>query len=302
LNTDQENIKAMTITVFTPTYNRAQLIKNLYDSLCAQTFKDFEWIIVDDGSTDDTQAKIALFIIESKIDIKYIKQQNKGKHFAINKGVSVAQGTLFFNVDSDDKLPPKSLETINYYHQQYKDKNNYGGVAGRKSYFDGRFVGSQDKINVTFTNAIKIRYKYKIKGDLAEVFLTDVIKQYPFPEIENEKFCPEVVVWNRIAQKYNLAYFPESTYMCEYQTDGLTAKIVKIRMRAPQATMICYAELSKNKLPWQEIIKANINFWRFSFNSKLNFLLKIKMISIAPTIVGLPSGFAMYIIDKIKQR
>lgn len=292
----------MTITVFTPTYNRAQLIKNLYDSLCEQTFKDFEWVIVDDGSTDDTQAKIELFIKESKIDIKYIKQQNKGKHFAINKGVLLAQGKLFFNVDSDDKLPQKSLETINYYHQQYKDKNNYGGVAGRKSYFDGRFVGSQDKINVTFTNAIKIRYQYKIKGDLAEVFLTDVIKQYPFPEIENEKFCPEVVVWNRMAQKYNLAYFPESTYMCEYQADGLTAKIVKIRMRAPQATMICYAELSKNQLPWQEIIKANINFWRFSFNSKLSIFLKIKMISIAPSILGLPLGFAMYIIDKIKQR
>ena len=97
------------ITVFTPTYNRAYMIDKLYDSLCLQTCKDFEWIVVDDGSVDNTEELIQNFIQENKIHIVYYKQKNQGKHIAINKGVELAKGELFFIVDSDDILPKDSL-------------------------------------------------------------------------------------------------------------------------------------------------------------------------------------------------
>jgi glycosyltransferase involved in cell wall biosynthesis len=289
----------MKITVFTATFNRASLLPTLYSSLVQQTFLDFEWIIVDDGSVDNTEETVKRFIEEGKLNIQYLKQANKGKHFAINKGVSIASGKLFFIVDSDDKLPESSLESIIRYHTIYKKNQKYGGVAGRKSYFDGRYVGTQKNFGTKFTNAIKIRYKHKIEGDLAEVFLTSVLKEHPFPEIEGEKFCPEALVWNRIAQKYKLVYFSECIYFCEYNADGLTSKIVKIRMNSPIASMICYSELSSYKISRVQKLKANINFWRFSFNSNLSFIKKVKMIHPLFTIVGLPLGFCMFIKDKI---
>ncbi len=115
----------MKITIFTATFNRAYIIKNLYDSLVGQRYVNFEWIIVDDGSTDTTEEIVQTFIKDDKIAIQYIKQSNKGKHFAINKGVSLASGELFFIVDSDDKLPENSLELIVNQHSIHKSKLNY---------------------------------------------------------------------------------------------------------------------------------------------------------------------------------
>lgn len=292
----------MKISVFTATYNRAYLIENLYQSLIKQSFINFEWIVVDDGSTDNTEDLFDKFIKENKIDIIYIKQENKGKHFAINKGVSIASGSLFFIVDSDDKLPNESLDKIIHYYNINKDLPNFGGVSGRNSYFDGKLVGSDNNFESIYTNALDIRYKYKIKGDLSEVFLTTVLKEFPFPEIENEKFCPEALVWNRIAQKYNLYYFSEPIYFCEYNKDGLTAKIVKIRMKSPIATMCCYAELCQYDIPIIEKMKANINFWRFSFNSSLSLIKKAQNINHLFTGVGFFLGWLMYIKDKTKHK
>jgi glycosyltransferase involved in cell wall biosynthesis len=292
----------MKITVFTPTFNRAYIIERLYNSLCHQSFKGFEWIIVDDGSTDNTEETIGQWLVEDKISIKYYKQQNKGKHFAINKGVNKSSGELFFIVDSDDYLPNDSLEKINFYFEKHKSEPNFGGISGKRANFDGTIIGFPKQFEPVFCNALDIRFKYKITGDFGEVFLTSVLKEFPFPEIENEKFCPEALLWNRIAQKYKLIYLCEKTYFCEYIPDGLTAKIVKIRMTSPIASMICYGELNSYEIPIKEKIKASINFWRFSFNSNLSFYKKLKLINHYPTIIGLPVGFAMFILDKIKQR
>lgn len=290
------------ITVFTPTYNRAYIIEKLYNSLCHQTNENFEWLIVDDGSVDKTEFVVNQWITENKINIRYFKQINKGKHFAINNGVSKASGDLFFIVDSDDYLPNNSLERIDFYYQKYKNEPVFGGVSGRRAFFDGTIIGSPKYFEPIFTSIIDIRYKQKIKGDFAEVFLTSVLKEFPFPEIEKEKFCPEALLWNRIAQKYKLICFSENTYFCEYIPDGLTAKIVKIRMTSPIASMICYSELSCYNIPVLQKIKANINFWRFSFNSNLSFLKKIKMVNFFFSIIGFPIGLSMFVNDKIKQR
>jgi glycosyltransferase involved in cell wall biosynthesis len=290
------------ITVFTPTYNRAYIIEKLYNSLCQQSFKDFEWLIVDDGSIDDTEIIVNEWIKSNKIKINYYKQINKGKHFAINKGVSKAVGELFFIVDSDDFLPKNSLERIDFYYQNYKNEPNFGGVSGRRAFFDGTIIGQPKYFEPTYTSIINIRYHQKIMGDFAEVFLTSVLKEFPFPEIENEKFCPEALLWNRIATKYKMICFSENTYFCEYIPDGLTAKIVKIRMTSPIASMLCYSELSSYKVPFIQKIKANINFWRFSFNSNLAILKKFKMVNFLYSIVGFPIGLLLFINDKRNNR
>lgn len=287
----------MKITVFTPIYNRAYNIKNLYNSLLNQTFKDFEWIIVDDGSNDNANEQVEQLQKENKIAITYFWQTNKGKHFAINKGVSMAKGELFFILDSDDELPDFSLEKVVEKYKKVENNPNIGGVAGRGMYKDGKIVGNDNFSEIT-TNSLLVRYEYKVTGDLSEVFKTEVMREFPFPEIVNEKFCPEALVWNRIAQKYKLLFFNIPIYTIEYMPDGLSAKIVKIRMTSPIASMLTYSELESYSIPFLQKIKANMNFWRFSFNSNYDFWKRLNMVSSFISIIGMPFGYVFYLKDK----
>ena len=118
----------MIITVFTPTYNRAYIIKNLFNSLKNQTFQNFEWIIVDDGSTDNTEEVVKEWLNESLFfKIKYHKQKNGGKHTAINKGLELASGDVFFIIDSDDYITNDALFKINSF-------TNFSTISGYASF------------------------------------------------------------------------------------------------------------------------------------------------------------------------
>ena len=289
----------MTLTIFTPTYNRGYLLHKLYDSLIQQTSYDFEWIIVDDGSSDNTHKLINSFISERIISIQYFKQLNGGKHRAINKGVQLAKGELFFIVDSDDYLHPNAVEEILRYYLQIKGDIAFAGVCGLKYYPSGERIGGVFPFSVLDCTFTDLRYKYKIKGDMAEVFKTVVLREYPFPEIDREKFCPEALVWNRISKKYKLRYFNSGIYLCAYLPDGLTAKIAKLRMESPKASMLYYSELFKMNIPSFQKIKAAINFWRFSFCSDESFFYKINQIGCI-ALCMYPLGFLFHIRDNRK--
>lgn len=263
------------ITVFTPAYNRAKYLPKVYESLCKQTFKDFEWVVVDDGSTDGTAELFhlnenvndnenpSIFPSFNSFKVRYYYQENGGKHRAINRGVQEAKGELFLILDSDDTLPPRSLELINYYYQQIKDDASFGGVCGYMAHHDGTIIGRGNDEKVLDANSIEMRYKYGIQGDMLEVFRTEVMREIPFPDIPGEKFVPEALVWNRIACKYRLRVFHEVVYYRDYLDGGLTDKIVKIRMTSPIASMMTYAELNSYDIPFKSKVKAAINYWRF---------------------------------------
>lgn len=251
------------ITVLTPTYNRASLLINLYQSLIKQDFGEFEWVIVDDGSVDATTDIVDQFIQERQIVITYIKQANGGKHRALNRGLKVAKGELVLIVDSDDSLPINSLSIIYSHYLDIKDNSSIGGVCGLMAHHDGTIIGERKICSSMNLSSIEMRYKYGFVGDVCEVFKTEILREFPFPEIENEKFCPESLVWNRIATKYKLHYFNEVIYYRDYLDDGLTSKIVRIRMNSPIASMMCYAELNQLDIPFKDKIKAAVNYWRF---------------------------------------
>ncbi|MBD5192957.1 MAG: glycosyltransferase family 2 protein [Bacteroidales bacterium] len=254
----------MLITVFTPTFNRAYRLDALYKSLLNQTNNDFEWLIVDDGSTDNTGDLINSWVEENKVNIRYFRQTNGGKHRAINYGVKEAHGTLFFIVDSDDILPLNSIELIAQHYQLIKNRPEFGGLCGLKAYYDGTCVGNSEAFGVYECSNYDIRYKYGLKGDLAEVFLTNTLKEFPFPEIEGERFCPEALVWNRIANKYITHYFSDIIYNCEYLDDGLTKKITQLRQMNPIAASMTYAEMLTAPIPFIWKLRAALNYWRFS--------------------------------------
>ena len=286
----------MRFTVFTPLYNRSNYLDRIYESLKKQSFKDFEWVIVDDGSNDDPEKIINNYIEEDTLKIVFFEQKNKGKHFAINKGLEFAEGEYFYIVDSDDFLPDDALLVLNQKISTISDKSGFAGVAGRTMNHDRIILGTQFEQDIS-CSSIDIRYRYKITGDLAEVFKTEILKKYKFPEISGEKFCPEALVWNRIAENHKLLFFNLPIYICEYLPGGLSDKIVKIRMDSPQATMLTYSELYKHNIPLISKIKSLINFWRFSFNSEMSFNKKLKQVPNWSTIF-IPLCYLIYLKDK----
>ncbi len=255
----------MLVTVFTPTYNRAYRLPDLYHSLQKQTCKDFEWLVIDDGSTDDTSELFEKWKDEKSFSIRYIKQSNGGKHRAVNHGVKEANGELFYIVDSDDILPPEAMQRIINQYLPIKNDVSFGGICGLKAFYNGEKVGGECNFGTLDCTSLDFRYKYQIKGDMAEVIRTSVFKEFPFPEIEGERFCPEALIFNRIATKYKLRYFYEKVYLCEYLEDGLTASIVKVRMKSPQTSTMFYSELFYMPIPLSQKIKAAINYWRFAY-------------------------------------
>ena len=286
------------ITVFTPTYNRAYIIPNLYRSLCNQTNQEFEWLVVDDGSVDNTEFLLSSFITENKIRIRYIKQINGGKHRAINRGVQEAQGELFFIVDSDDQLADNAIERVSYHYAGVKNDSSFGGVGGMRAYFSGERIGGEANFDKLDCTLLELRYLYGVRGDLAEIYKTSVLKEFPFPEIDGEKFCPEALVWYGIAQKYKLRFFNEKIYLCEYLSDGLTAKILKIRKQSPIASMMTYSIKYGSEVPVIEKIKSGINFWRFFFcPSSYEFAGKMKLISKYSIFLFFLFGFIFYLKD-----
>lgn len=262
------------VSIITPSYNRAHLLGRLYMSLCKQIDMNFEWIVIDDGSTDDTSNLMGELQKEHNKPflLKYRKKNNGGKHTAINEGVKYAQGELVLILDSDDSLPDNSISTIEYYYEQIKDDVSFGGVCGYMAHHDGAIIGHGCDFDVLDTNSIDIRYKYHLKGDMAEVYRKAVLEEFPFPEIDKEKFCPEALVWNRIAIKYKLRYFNKVIYYRDYLEGGMTDHIIKIRMNSPISTLMTYAEQLHYKIPFIYKVKASINYWRFLFctNNRLD--------------------------------
>ena len=252
------------ITILTPTFNRAHLLPRLFESLTHQTDFNFEWLVMDDGSTDGTSDLFAgKTFLSAPFPIRYYRQENGGKHRALNAGVKQAKGDFIFIADSDDWLLPQSVAIVGQHASAIADDNTFAGVAGLDVFDDERIVGTGLPQDIIDCNAMDIRYRYHVDGDLKEVFKTTVLQEFPFPEIQDEKFCPEQLVWFRIAQKYKLRYFNTPIYVAEYQPNGITASIIRVRILAPQATCMMYAEMLAYKIPFKEKIKAAINFWRF---------------------------------------
>jgi|SRR5690554_151147 len=288
----------MTLTIFTPTYNRAYIINNLYESLKRQTVLDFEWLVIDDGSTDDTEVYFQNILNNSDLDIKYIKKENGGKHTAANLAIEKAKGELFFVVDSDDFLADNAVERILFYYKQIKNDDSFCGVCGQKAFFNGETIGSNIDYKVLDTTIIDYRFHRKISGDKADVFRTKLLREHRFPEHPGEKWCPLSIVWNRFGSKLKVRYFNEILYYAEYLEDGLSLNRLKIRRKSPNNTMLYYLELSKYNIPIKEKVKAKINYWRFSFYSEKPFIEKFSKAGWMFPFSTFMVGYIFYQIDK----
>lgn len=254
-------------TVFTPTYNRLHTLDRLYRSLQRQTFRDFEWVVVDDGSTDGTEQWFHRIQGESDFfQIKYYRVENGGKHRAINKGVKIAEGEMFFIADSDDYLTDDSLEIVDRVEKSIpnEDKKNFAGVCGLDVYQDGTLVGSTfNKSKYLDITCLQAKSN-NICGDRKEVFYTSVLSLFPFPEFDGENFICEGLIWHRMAmQGYILRYFNIPIYIVEYQDSGISSNIDRVYKQSPKGWALTIQEdIKYGNLSGKEI--QNTYLWYYT--------------------------------------
>lgn len=229
----------MLLTVFTPTFNRAHTIARTFNSLKQQPFKDFEWLIVDDGSTDSTEKVVEGFIESSDLDIKYIKKENGGKHTAYNLALEQAAGELFFVVDSDDWLPDNSLKDIAALSEKIMDDDSVGGVIALKTTPDGAVIGKKFRQENCFATFRQLELTGQ-RGERSIVFKTKIARKFPFPVIRGERFMPEGVVYDKYNQDYRFVIRNNSLTTCEYQSDGLSSAPRKLMLKYPGGYTLYY--------------------------------------------------------------
>jgi len=209
------------LTVLTPLYNRYQFVDRIYYCLCAQSRKDFQWLIIDDGSERRSDDKIADFSAYSEFEIDYIYKENGGKHTALNHAHPYIKGDWVLILDSDDVLTGDAVAKVSAAIEKYSENPEIGIISFQKG-TDRETPGVKFDEGEVISDHIEYRINKKRFGDCCEVVRADVLREYPFPVFEGEKYMNESHLWMGSADKYDTVYIPGVIYLYEYNEDGLT--------------------------------------------------------------------------------
>ena len=221
------------LTIFTPTYNRAHILGRLYESLKRQNCGDFCWLIVDDGSVDNTNDLVKQWQAENKVSISYHRQENTGKSQAHNKGVALTQTELFVCVDSDDYLTCDAVSEIKDIWKNGRDSDT-GILCGKKTENQEVTIFPKKGLLKESRATLRDAYdKYGLLGDTMLVFRTSTIKRFSFPKFDGEKFVPEAYLYDLIDQCGSLIVYDKYLYVCEYQQDGYTHNMARLLATNP---------------------------------------------------------------------
>jgi glycosyltransferase involved in cell wall biosynthesis len=303
LSRPTEKKEHFTFSVFTPTYNRAHTLPRVYEALKAQTYRDFEWLIVDDGSTDDTESLVRGWQQEGIIPIQYVWQENAGKHMAVNHGVDVARGEFFLFLDSDDACVPQALERFKHHWDSIPDdeKENFSAVTALAQDPQGEIVGSRFPFDPTDSDSLEIRFKYGVTGEKWGFHRTDVLRRFPNPRFAGEKALPEALLWNRIALSYKTRYVNEPLEIYFPAPNGWGANSRRIRARSPHGTRYFYLEFISMDypIPRLKLLREYANYIRYSYHAHIGIG---RQVADAPSflywLLAWPLGVAVYLGDR----
>jgi glycosyltransferase involved in cell wall biosynthesis len=300
-------------TVFTPTYNRAGTLPRVHASLAAQSFRDFEWLIVDDGSGDDTEALVAGWQAGSDFPIRYLRQENQGKHVAFNRGVREARGELFLSLDSDDELLPNALERFDFHWRSIPDHERAGfsAVTGLCVDDDGAVVGTRFPSDPTDSDPLEIRFRYRVHGEKCGFHRTEVLRANPFPEPPGERFVTESIVWDRIARSHRTRYVnePVRIYHADHGADSLTAQVADVRRLAAMFALVEREQLN-NDLRWaryapREFLLVAAEFTRHSLHEGAGPVAQARQLNGPARVLwalAWPLGAAIWARDRLRGR
>lgn len=251
-----------TIAILTPAYNRCNLLGRLYASLKSQTDKDFVWVVIDDGSTDRTEAYFASIEKNDDFQIIYHKKENGGKHKALNYGYQFIEAPLTFIVDSDDYLTDNAIETIKKVYDKYKEEKDLCGFSFLRGKPNGGLLSDSGvPENAMKESYVECRINRNIGGDMAEVWYTECLKKYPFPEFDGEKFLGEDVVWIRLSDNYKLRYFNDVIYISDYLAEGLTNNRRKHNIASPKGCVVRAESFLNSKASFKAKVKAMLQYY-----------------------------------------
>lgn len=236
----------MKLTIFTATYNRGHLIERLYQSLLRQSSFDFEWLVIDDGSEDNTQELFMAWINrDNPFPIRYYRQENQGLIRALNRGVKLAQGEYFSKIDSDDYVVDDFAENMMSWLEQIEGSESVYAVSGVRVTPNGtpiKGVWPTFPNNAQYFDATDLeRANYNLDADMCEAWNTDILRKHPFPVWEGEKFAPEQIVFHEIAlEGWKIRWFPVAMSICEYQEGGLTLGASNLEKQNPMGYAMTY--------------------------------------------------------------
>lgn len=268
----------MKITVFTPTYNRAHILCQAYESLKKQTNKDFLWLIIDDGSTDNTLDFINAWKNEGEINIQYIRQENAGKHVAHNTAVSNCKTDFLLILDSDDYLSKNAIEVLNKELKKIENNQEISGIIGNR-YIPNKDepIGTPMPIDILFASGLELYQKMGFKGDTMRLYKTKILKKYVFPVVDGEKFVYENVVFDVIDNKYKMLINRDKLYYCEYLEDGYTSNANRLKKENPIGYSLSLKSSAKYSVKNIEKIKYTILYIIWNRRYKINFENDIKI-------------------------
>lgn len=309
MDSDPGKIGPFTFTVFTPTYNRAHTLPRVFDSLSAQTFRDFEWLIVDDGSNDNTAELVTEWAKTATFPIRYWKQINAGKHVAFNRGVERAHGDFFLGIDSDDWCVPESLERFKALWDGIpeSERGHFSAVTVLCKSPEGVIAGDPFPRDITDSNSLEMRYRYRSRADHWGFHRTEVLRQFPFPDDPSMRFVPESIVWRAIARKYQTRYVNEALLIV--MTDGGGRLTQAQAKNVAPGKALHYGGVLNDDIDWLFVAPLDIawgaaQFARFSWHSGAGLGVQFKKVrglrSKAIWFAMLPLGFAQYQRDRLQ--
>jgi glycosyltransferase involved in cell wall biosynthesis len=287
------------ITIYTPTYNRAYRLPDLYQSLLRQTNQNFKWLVLDDGSTDNTNELVQSWIEEKKIDISYCYHTNKGKQETLNVAHQIIKTELCMCMDSDDYLVDDAVEYI-LDNRNEINSENIAGLVGLVKNRDGDLIGSRFPDNLNRIKNYESK-KFGIYGDKKHIYKTSIIKQYQYPEIQGEKFPAPGFIYRLIDEEYDLIPTNKILSVAEYLEDGISKNKITQLKNNPNAFRLYRLELIRLSLSKKDKLKNIIHFISCSLLAKKS-IYKCNPYKLLSTLL-FPFGFILYVlILKTKKR
>lgn len=288
------------ITVFTPTYNRAFCLHQVYDSLVMQTCTDFVWLIIDDGSTDTTKQLVEGWIKENKIEIDYIFKENGGMHTGHNVAYANISTELNVCIDSDDFLPINAIEVILEKWNQIYDKSKIAGIIGLDAAKDGKIIGSNIPTHLLKGSLHDLYLKHNVTGDKKVVLKTDIVKKYPaYPEFKDEKLVPLGILYLMIGKDYDFLYSNNIFCIVEYQPDGSSNTIFKQYKQSPKG----FAYSRKIQIAHNKSFYNQFKNYMHLISSSIfsgDYSLAFKGVNPIKSLLIFPFGILMHIYIKSK--
>lgn len=292
-----------TLTVFTPTYNRAHLLPRLYESLCRQTSKDFLWLVIDDGSSDNTKELVQQWMEENKIEIQYHYKENGGMHTGHNAAYRLIKTELNVCIDSDDYMPDDAIEKIMKEWDNIADKSNIAGIIGLDADTNGEIIGTKIPKNLTKGSLMDLYNKHQVKGDKKLVLRTDIVREYPeYPEYEGEKLVPLGILYMMMGKDYDFVYKNEVYCIVEYQEEGSSHTIFKQYKQSPRG----FAYARKIHIEYADKVKDKLKAYTHLISSSIFAKdITIAFNGVNPLVSGIlfPAGLVLntYIRSKIRK-